>query len=138
MGRVSDVMTSEVIAVTPSTPFKELASLMAAYRFSALPVVDVARHVVGLVSEADLLLKAEYPGGDGAPLLERVRHRTERAKAAGSVAADVMSHPAVTVSPDATVAAAVKLLRARRVKRLPVVDGSGRLDYDRGFAGLGR
>jgi len=55
--RVEDVMTAEVVAVGPSTPFKNLVGLLAAYRVSALPVVDRDRRVVGVVSTADLLLK---------------------------------------------------------------------------------
>ena len=57
MGRkVKDVMTSQVICARPSTPYKELVRLLAERHVSAVPVVDDARHVLGVVSEADLLL----------------------------------------------------------------------------------
>lgn len=60
---VSDVMTSDVITVDPETPFKQLEQLMAEHRISAVPVVDTAGLTVGIVSEADLLLKTEAEGG---------------------------------------------------------------------------
>jgi CBS domain-containing protein len=58
---VRDVMTTEVVTAEPSTPFKELAGRLAQHRISAVPVVDADRRVLGIVTEADLLLKQEYP-----------------------------------------------------------------------------
>ena len=56
---VEDVMTRDVVCAHEDTPFKELVKLLAGRRVSALPVVDGRRHVLGVVSEADLLLKQE-------------------------------------------------------------------------------
>jgi CBS domain-containing protein len=53
--RVSDVMTTEVVSVSRDTPYKELVRLLLDRGVSALPVVDDREHVVGIVSEADLL-----------------------------------------------------------------------------------
>jgi len=120
---VGDVMTTDVVTVEESTPFKKIVALLAAHVVSAVPVVDISKHVVGVVSEADLLLKEEDPqAGLEAPLWERKRRRLERGKAAGSVARDVMTRPAVTVGSLAPVAEAARLMHARGVKRLPVVD----------------
>ena len=58
---VRDVMTTEVVTAEPSTPFKEIAGLLAQHRISAVPVVDAGRRVLGIVTEADLLLKQEHP-----------------------------------------------------------------------------
>jgi CBS domain-containing protein len=58
---VRDVMTTEVVTAEPSTPFKEIAGRLAQHRISAVPVVDVDRRVLGIVTEADLLLKQEHP-----------------------------------------------------------------------------
>ncbi len=55
--RIADVMTREVLTVTPETSIKEVARLLAARGISGLPVVDTGRHVVGVVSEADILQK---------------------------------------------------------------------------------
>jgi CBS domain-containing protein len=84
--------------------------------------------VVGIVSEADLLVKQAHPANHFQQyFLERKRDRLERAKAHGAVAAELMSYPAVTIGPDATVAQAARLLRKHLVKRLPVVETQGRL-----------
>ena len=93
-----------------------------------MPVVDGAKMVLGVVSEADLLHKMEFTGPEPhVHLLERKQRRQARAKAAGDKAADLMSSPAVTVSSDASLMAAAKMMDQERVKRLPVVDEHGRL-----------
>src|SRR5690348_544124 len=56
---VRDVMTSTVVAVRVSTPFKEIARVLTERRVSALPVLDADDRLVGVVSEADLLPKEE-------------------------------------------------------------------------------
>lgn len=125
---VKDVMTADVAYVRERTPYKELVRLLAERRVSALPVVDVNRNVIGIVSEADLLLKQQHPADSFQRfLLERKRRRVERAKAHGGAAAELMSRPAITIGPDATVAEAARLLRKHLIKRLPVVDPLGRL-----------
>lgn len=60
---VEDVMTREVVCTHEGTPYKELVRLLASRRVSAVPVVDGGRHVLGVVSEADLLRKQERPTG---------------------------------------------------------------------------
>jgi CBS domain-containing protein len=125
--RVQDVMTTEVVCARESTSYKELVELLATRRVSAVPVVDDRRHVLGVVSEADLLLKREQPAQPLIQLLSAPRRRRERAKAQATVAAELMSQPAVTIDPQATLAGAARRLHASGVKRLPVVDAVGRL-----------
>jgi CBS-domain-containing membrane protein len=129
MGRhVRDVMTREVVTVDERASFKEVATLIAEHRVSALPVLDGKGRVAGIVSEADLLLKEEFaekPTKDR--LFQSRRQRETRAKAAGDTAAELMTSPAVTVGPDASVAEAARLLHRHGVKRLPVVDPAGPL-----------
>ena len=126
--KVGNVMTKEVVTVTGQAPFTEMVRLMAVHKVSALPVVDDQDQVLGIVSEADLLRKEEYQDEpDGPHRFESRRRRDARAKAAGRTAAEVMSAPAVTVSPQATVPGAAKLLARHGIKRLPVVDDRGRL-----------
>jgi CBS-domain-containing membrane protein len=121
-------MTTDVCTVDLETPFKRVAQLLAERRVSALPVLDGDGRVVGVVSEADLLLKEEFPEGPaGGGLFEGRRRRAARAKAAGDTAAELMTSPAVTVGPDAAVAEAARLLHRHGVKRLPVVDPAGPL-----------
>jgi CBS domain-containing protein len=126
--RVREVMTTQVATVGERAPFKQIVRVLAERRISALPVLDAAGRVVGVVSEADLLHKEEFSGGPGGPRpLEARRRRTARAKAAGDRAAELMTAPAVTVGPEATVAEAAKLLERHGIKRLPVVGDAGRL-----------
>jgi CBS-domain-containing membrane protein len=126
--RVRDVMTQDVVTVDDHAAFKEVATLLTEHRVSALPVLDGEGRVVGVVSEADLLLKEEFPEGPpgGRPLQGR-RRRETRAKAAGGTAAELMTSPAVTIGPDAGVAEAARLLHRHQIKRLPVVDPAGPL-----------
>ena len=126
--RVRDVMTRDVVTVREHTPFKEIAQLLADCQISALPVLDARGRVVGMVSEADLLLKEEYPAGPPSGwLFEGRRRRATRAKATGATAVELMTAPAVTVGPDATLAEAARLLHHHQIKRLPVVDPAGPL-----------
>ncbi len=95
-------------------------------RISAFPVLDDQGRVIGVVSEGDLLVK-EAIQADGASLLAALRHLREDDKAAGITAGDLMTRPAVTIGPDATVEEAARIMYDRRVKRLPVVNTAGRL-----------
>jgi CBS-domain-containing membrane protein len=84
--------------------------------------------VLGVVSEADLLLKEEHPDPDAdVPLLWTKRRRAEHDKAAAAVAHDLMTVAVVSIAPDATVAEAARRLHTANIKRLPVVDRQGRL-----------
>lgn len=121
-------MTSDVVTVDKHASFKEIAALITGRRVSALPVLDADGRVVGIVSEADLTLKEEFPEGPaGGRLFQGRRQREDRVKAAGDIAAELMTAPAVTVGPDATVAEAARLLHHHGIKRMPVVDPAGPL-----------
>jgi CBS domain-containing protein len=125
---VRDVMTTEVVAVQPRTPFREIVDRLAEHRISAAPVLDADGRVLGVVTEADLLLKQEHPDLElNVPLVWSRRRRLEREKAAAVVAGKLMTAPAVTVLPTATVTEAARRMHAAGVKRLPVVDEAGRL-----------
>jgi CBS domain-containing protein len=123
---VRDQMTRDVATVGVSTPYKAVVELLESRRISAVPVLDPDGRVIGVVSEADLLAKVEFEGVDEpAPFLDR--NRKARAKAVGTTAGDVMTSPAVTITPEESVTAAARLMDRKRVKRLPVVDTDGRL-----------
>jgi CBS domain-containing protein len=121
-------MTTDVAMVGEETPYHEIVDILIERGVSAVPVVDAFRHVVGVVSEADLLHKVEFAGE------ERVRHFFEsrrvhsaRSKSHGEVARDLMSQPAITTTPDTSLAAAARLMDDEHVKRLPVVDDLGQI-----------
>jgi CBS domain-containing protein len=125
--RVEDVMTTDVVAVTEDTPYREIVDTLTERRVSAVPVVDEFNQVTGVVSEADLLHKIEMAGNGERRVFTGRRRRAAQAKATGAAARDLMSTPAITVRPGTPVAAAAKLMDDERVKRLPVTDESGRL-----------
>ncbi|GAA2208059.1 CBS domain-containing protein [Nonomuraea monospora] len=129
---VADVMTDKVVAVSAATPFKEIAETLINGGISAVPVTDDDNHVLGMVSEADLLRKEEYREqfyheGYRPPLRARMRHPDGRRKAGGDIAAELMTRPAVSVSAKASAVEAARLMDAHDVRRLAVVDYNGRL-----------
>jgi CBS domain-containing protein len=125
---VKDLMTPQVVTIGPATPFKEIVARLAEHRVSAVPVVDDDGLVLGVVSEADLLLKEEFPDPDAdIPLFWTRRRRLERDRAAATTARDLMSIAVVSIAPEATVAEAARRMHSAGVKRLPVLDKRGRL-----------
>jgi CBS-domain-containing membrane protein len=123
---VKDVMTTHVVAVRKNASFKDMAARLREHRVSAFPVLDEDNKVVGVVSEADLLTKEAMEFGVPGKVNSMLRHR-EQAKAAAIVAEDLMTKPPVTIGPNEFVTHAARLMYARKVKRLPVVDADGRL-----------
>ncbi|WP_055469602.1 CBS domain-containing protein [Streptomyces ardesiacus] len=124
---VSEVMTHTAVAVGLEAPFKDIVALMDQWKVSALPVVEGEGRVIGVVSEADLLPKEEFRDSDP-DRFTQLRRLTDLAKAGGLTASDVMTTPAVTVHPDATLAQAARIMAQRKVKRLPVVNAGGLLE----------
>jgi CBS domain-containing protein len=127
--KVADVMTRSVIAVRKNASFKELAVKLRDERISAFPVIDDGNRVIGVVSEGDLIAKEATAGGyeDLTGPLAGLLHRHELEKARALTAGELMSKPPIIVRPDDTVSYAAQLMYDHRVKRLPVVDGAGRL-----------
>ncbi|MFB7169957.1 CBS domain-containing protein [Streptomyces sp. NPDC056254] len=107
---VDDVMTHTVASVGHETAFKDIVETMRMWNVSALPVLSEGGRVIGVVSEADLLLDAQGTDPDRATTAEQL-----------------MTRPAVTVTKDATIPAAARLMARGHLKRLPVVDGDGGL-----------
>jgi len=123
---VKDVMSTHVIAVRRSAQYKEMAAMLRSQRVSAFPVIDEDNKVIGVVSETDLLTKEALEGSVPRTVQGLTRQRV-RSQVDGVTAADLMTKPAVTISPDQTVTDAARLMYNRRVKRLPVVSGDGTL-----------
>jgi CBS domain-containing protein len=123
---VKEIMTTQVVAVKLGASFKEMAAALRDNRISAFPVIDDDGRVIGVVSEADLLAK-EVLNADGAGTITAMLHRREQDKADGLTARDLMTHPAVTVTPDDSVEQAARLMYTLQVKRLPVIDRDGGL-----------
>ena len=124
--RVKDVMTTDVAAVGETAGYKDILAVMRQRHVSAVPVLDPAGHLAGVVSESDLLLKEIGTEALAGHLISTGR-RAEQSKASGVIAAELMSAPAVAIGPEESVATAARRMHDRRVKRLPVVDDEGLL-----------
>jgi CBS domain-containing protein len=122
---VRDVMTRSVVTANENTGFRELATRMLDNHVSALPVVDASDQVIGVVSEADLLVK-EAAVADRSVWGSWWRGRRSE-MASAEMARDLMTSPAITIGSGDTLAEAARRMYAHRVKRLPVVDSAGRL-----------
>lgn len=107
---VADVMTRDVVTVGVDTPFKAIAALLARQRISAVPVIGSSGQVLGVVSETDLVRRDER---------RRWGRRTARAVTAGQL----MTRPAVSVESGCTLDEAARLMAARGITRLIVIDG---------------
>jgi CBS domain-containing protein len=128
MKTVQDVMSALPVSVSKTASFREIAARLRECRVSAFPVLDADGKVIGVVSEADLLVKeavADEPHVTWG-LLAGIVHHAARAKAGAVTAAELMTSPAVTIGPDDTVEHAARLMYDRKVKRLPVIDQAGR------------
>ncbi len=122
--RVEEIMTKDVITVSPKTPIHEAAELMIDHGVSGLPVVDDAGSVVGIVSEGDLILR-EKPRGR-APWWrlffgDAERLAREYQKAHGMTVGEVMTRSLIAVSPDLPIESAALILDQHRIRRVPVV-----------------
>lgn len=125
--RVRDVMTTSVVSVDRITPYKEIARLLTEHRISGVPVLSMGRHVVGVVSEADLLA-AEDERARRLRTGQRWLHLPRRGpQNLGLTAGELMTAPAVTVQPDTPVPSAAQVMTANHLRRLPVVDEEGKL-----------
>ena len=129
--RVRDVMTSRVVAVTPSTPFRDVAELMLHHEIGAIPVIDDSAGLIGLISEADLLAKQAYgdrrrhhllgmPGVAGQEARGMVRSRAQTAR-------ELMSAPVDTALPDEPLRDVARRMVENRLRHLVVVDGARRM-----------
>ncbi|MBO0737581.1 MAG: CBS domain-containing protein [Alphaproteobacteria bacterium] len=127
--RAVDVMTTDVITVDPDTTVQALAALLAERGISGTPVVEAGGRLVGIVSEGDLLHRAEI----GTARRHRERRRSwwldhyasdlarEYIKSHGRTVKDIMTRDVVSVTEDIDLGEVAALLEAKRIKRVPVV-----------------
>ena len=126
--RVSDVMTTSVVTVDRITPYQEIDRLLTQHKISGMPVLKIGREVAGVVSEADLLA-AEDETSRQARMASSAgrRWRLRPQPHVNLTAGTLMTAPAITINPDATIPAAARLMNTHHVRRLPVVDEDGKL-----------
>ncbi|MGP4103948.1 CBS domain-containing protein [Nonomuraea sp. KM90] len=119
---VKDVMGRVAIAVLEEASFADIVAAMKRFAVGAVTVIDADRRPVGVVSEDDLLLKEVDPVRHPVSIFESRKQRREHEKAAGLTAAQLMTSPAVTVTPGTGLRDAARLMHDRRIKQLPVID----------------
>ncbi|TYB60284.1 CBS domain-containing protein [Nonomuraea sp. PA05] len=125
---VKDVMGRVAIAVPADASFADIVAAMKRFAVGAVTVIDADRRPMGVVSEDDLLLKEIDTVRHSVSMFESGRQRREHEKAAGVTASQLMTSPAITVTPGAGLRDAARLMHDRRVKQLPVIDPvSGRI-----------
>lgn len=128
---IADVMTPNVITVRRDAPLKDVARLLIEHGISGVPVADGDGTVVGVISEADFLVKEQGAAEVRHRRLARLigessetRHQLDVVVA--RTAAEAMSTPAVTITSTRPIQEAAAIMTSRRINRLPVVD-DGRL-----------
>jgi CBS domain-containing protein len=126
--KAAHIMTHNVVSVQPDTTVLQAANLMLQHGISGLPVVDSDGHIVGMVTEGDLLRRAEtgtqrqrsrwvqFFVGPGRLADEYVRSTSRKVE-------DVMTQPAHTIDEDTPLSEVVELMERHRIKRVPVLRG---------------
>jgi CBS domain-containing protein len=113
-------MTTPVVTATEAMPFRDVAALLYARDIGAMPVVAPTGQLLGVVSRPDLIPKVAGLAAATGPCPGFGSRRRERRRAMARTAGELMTTPAVTVTPQATVEQAARLMRRHRVGRLPV------------------
>ncbi len=127
---VQDVMRTEVVSVKPETTTGEVVTLLLQKGYRSLPVVDENGRPLGIITDGDLLrraglsarldLQADLPAATWEQQLAELRTQ-------GGTAVSLMTSPVITISVSAPLHQAVEQMASRNLKRLPVVNGHGRL-----------
>ena len=127
-----DVMISPVVTVGRSATVRDVAKLLLEKRISAVPVVDDAGKVVGIVTEGDLIHRAEagterpyswwthFLAGDATMAADYAKSHARRVE-------DVMTSDVITAPPETPLHEIAMLLEERRIKRVPIVNKDGNL-----------
>lgn len=131
---VSDIMTHEVVSITPETPVSEVARLLYQHKISGVPVVKDDK-VIGIVTEEDLimrdatikephvisLLDSVFYLGSRREFNEEVRH------VLATTASELMTSHVMTIPQNATVEQLASLMVKKEINPVPVVDANGKL-----------
>ena len=125
---VEDVMTRKVVTARMDSGIHDVSALLSENRISGLPVVDEGNHVVGVVSEADLLSMAGMEKGHSfKDIVKHILGEPVPRRKQGSRVGEIMSSPALTTRPEADIRDVAKILESKGIKRLPVVDEGNKL-----------
>ena len=108
--QVREIMTDRPACCSPETSMRDAAKLMAECDCGEIPVVDERGHLIGVVTDRDIACRGVSQGKDA---LTPVR--------------EVMSSPAVTAKPDMSLDECCRLLEEKQIRRIPVIDGGGKV-----------
>jgi len=117
--KVQEIMTREVVAIGPEADLRDVARILVDHGISGLPVCGAQRELLGVISEADILVKEGGPR-DGVGIIGRVRG-TDASRAQKVRALTVKDAMTAPVSQYASVAEAARRMSDHGIKRLPVV-----------------
>jgi CBS domain-containing protein len=125
---VRDVMTKDVVAVEPTTPFKTIVAMLLRWDIDGVPVLDVGERLVGVVTEADLLSRESYGPQQARTIAALIppAYRLDGpwlTKAEGLTAGELMSTEVATCTPDEDLRVAARRMLREGRKQLPVMDG---------------
>ena len=122
-------MSREVRIVTADAPLAAAVETLIGKAYRALPIVDAARRVIGILTDGDLLARLYLPDASVQQALSETELEGEIAalRRSDQAVAELMVSPVVTTPVDAPVAEVVRTIAERGIKRLPVVDHAGRL-----------
>ena len=141
--RAKDIMTTSVVTISPEVEIAEAARILLENRISAVPVVDKAGSIQGMLSEGDLMRRAEC-GSHRSWWLSLLADKTriyERDR--GTRAKDVMTREVVSIDPETTISDVARILESKGIKRVPVIHNGrlvgivSRADVLRGLAVIG-
>ncbi len=123
-------MTKKVVTVDRLTTYSEIVRLLTEHRISGVPVLTMGRRVAGVVSEADLVAAEDADARQARIAAEaRTGRRPQwgRPHRPNLTVGGLMTSPALTINPDATIPRAAREMHTHHVRRLPVVDEDGKL-----------
>lgn len=123
----ADIMTRQVVTIASDATAKDAAELMLANHISALPVVDASGKLLGIVSEGDLVRRAELGTARSRSwwlelLTPNRTLATDYVKSHGQKVSELMTRELVTAKPDTPIAEIALLLEENAIKRVPIVD----------------
>jgi CBS domain-containing protein len=124
--QAKDVMTPDVITVSPETYLTSVARILLNHRISAAFVVDEHGHVVGVVSDGDLMRRSDRDPGRSWWLSLVADPKIKFLRREGVHAKDVMTQDVISISQDASLSEVALILESNHVKRVAVIE-SGRL-----------
>jgi len=132
--KASDVIVANIISVSPAAPVREVARVLLSNQISAVPVLDELGRLIGIVSEGDLIRRAElHTEHRRSWWLSLFSNKDKEAlavefmKAHSQSVTDVMTRDVITAAPDTPLREIAGLLEKNHIKRVPIIDEEGKV-----------